>query len=91
VVKNRPACGLEASHLIEFVPSPEYLDWKGDEVLVQEMVNHEPAVMFVQTGSQQSGRPSMGSWVSYGLGSDNQNLPHFMVLISKGVSGDQPL
>lgn len=56
-----------------------------------EAINHEPAVMFVQTGSQQSGRPSMGSWLSYGLGSDNQNLPHFMVLISKGVSGDQPL
>ncbi len=55
-----------------------------------EAINHEPAVMFVQTGSQQSGRPSMGSWLSYGLGSDNQNLPHFMVLISKGVS-DQPL
>jgi hypothetical protein len=56
-----------------------------------EAINHEPAVMFVQTGSQQSGRPSMGSWLSYGLGSDNRNLPHFMVLISKGVSGDQPL
>lgn len=55
-----------------------------------EAINHEPAVMFVQTGSQQSGRPSIGSWLSYGLGSDNQNLPHFMVLISKGVS-DQPL
>ena len=56
-----------------------------------EAINHEPAVMFVQTGSQQSGRPSMGSWLSYGLGSDNQNLPHFMVLISKGINGDQPL
>jgi hypothetical protein len=56
-----------------------------------EAINHEPAVMFVQTGSQQSGRPSMGSWLSYGLGSDNQDLPHFMVLISKGIRGDQPL
>ncbi|WP_025762419.1 DUF1501 domain-containing protein [Dyadobacter tibetensis] len=55
-----------------------------------EAINHEPAVMFVQTGSQQSGRPSMGSWLSYGLGSDNENLPHFMVLISKGLN-DQPL
>ncbi len=55
-----------------------------------EAINHEPAVMFVQTGSQQSGRPSMGSWLSYGLGSDNENLPHFMVLISKG-NNDQPL
>ena len=55
-----------------------------------DAINHEPAVMFVQTGSQQSGRPSIGSWLSYGLGSDNENLPHFMVLISKG-GGDQPL
>src|SRR5690606_37943444 len=49
-----------------------------------EAINHEPAVMFMQTGSQQSGRPSIGSWMRYGLGSDNENLPHFIVLISKG-------
>ncbi|WP_236974281.1 DUF1501 domain-containing protein [Membranihabitans maritimus] len=55
-----------------------------------EAINHEPAVMFMQTGSQQSGRPSIGSWMSYGLGSDNENLPHFVVLISKG-GGAQPL
>ncbi|MGB3587227.1 MAG: DUF1501 domain-containing protein [Tunicatimonas sp.] len=55
-----------------------------------EAINHEPAVMFMQTGSQLSGRPSMGSWLSYGLGSDNENLPHFIVLISKG-GGAQPL
>lgn len=55
-----------------------------------EAINHEPAVMFMQTGSQQSGRPSIGSWMSYGLGSDNENLPHFIVLISKG-GGAQPL
>ncbi|MDF9798596.1 hypothetical protein OKW21_003859 [Catalinimonas alkaloidigena] len=55
-----------------------------------EAINHEPAVMFVQTGSQQSGRPSIGSWMSYGLGSSNQNLPNFVVLVSKG-GGAQPL
>jgi len=55
-----------------------------------EAINHEPAVMFVQTGSQLSGRPSIGSWISYGLGSDNQNLPSFVVLVSKG-GGAQPL
>jgi len=55
-----------------------------------EAINHEPAVMFMQTGSQLSGRPSIGSWLSYGLGSDNENLPHFIVLISKG-GGAQPL
>lgn len=55
-----------------------------------EAINHEPAVIFMQTGSQQSGRPSIGSWLSYGLGSDNENLPAFVVLISKGQD-DQPL
>ncbi len=55
-----------------------------------EAINHEPAVMFLQTGSQQNGRPSIGSWISYGLGSDNDNLPTFVVLISKG-GGAQPL
>ncbi len=55
-----------------------------------EAINHDPAVTFLQTGSQLSGRPSIGSWVHYGLGSDNENLPSFVVLITKGKSG-QPL
>ena len=55
-----------------------------------EAINHEPAVIFMQTGSQINGRPSIGSWLSYGLGSSNQNLPAFVVLISKG-GGAQPL
>lgn len=55
-----------------------------------EQINHEPAVMFTQTGHQLSGRPSMGSWISYGLGTLNQNLPSFIVMISKG-GGDQPI
>lgn len=56
-----------------------------------EAINHDPAVTFVQTGSQQAGRPSMGSWLSYGLGSDNGNLPAFIVLLSRARNGDQPL
>ncbi len=56
-----------------------------------DAINHDPAVTFIQTGSQQAGRPSFGSWVSYGLGSDNQNMPAFVVLLSKGRPGDQPL
>lgn len=57
-----------------------------------EAINHDPAVTFVQTGSQQPGRPSIGSWVSYGLGSDNENLPAFCVLLSQGSGGGgQPL
>lgn len=57
-----------------------------------EAINHDPAVTFIQTGSQQPGRPSIGSWVSYGLGTDNENLPAFCVLLSQGVGGGgQPL
>ncbi len=56
-----------------------------------EAINHDPAVTFVQTGSQQAGRPSFGSWISYGLGSDNQNLPTFVVLLSRAINKDQPL
>ena len=55
-----------------------------------EAINHDPAITFMQTGSQLSGRPSIGSWLSYGLGTDNQNLPSFVVLITPGKV-DQPL
>ncbi len=56
-----------------------------------EAINHDPAITFFQTGSQQAGRPSFGSWLSYGLGSENKNLPSFVVLLSRGSEGDQPL
>jgi hypothetical protein len=56
-----------------------------------EAINHDPAITFFQTGSQQAGRPSFGSWLSYGLGSENKNLPSFVVLLSRGRQGDQPL
>ena len=55
-----------------------------------EAINHDPAATFIQTGSQFPGRPAMGSWIDYGLGSDNKNLPAFIVLITKGKGG-QPL
>ena len=55
-----------------------------------EAINHDPAITFIQTGSQFSGRPSIGSWISYGLGSDNEDLPAFVVLITKSKIG-QPL
>jgi hypothetical protein len=55
-----------------------------------EQINHEPAVIFTQTGNQLSGRPCIGSWLSYGLGSMNENLPSFIVMLSKG-GGDQPI
>src|SRR3954447_19677240 len=55
-----------------------------------EHINHDPAITFFQTGHQLPGRPSMGAWLSYGLGSSNENLPAFVVLISKDRI-DQPL
>ncbi len=53
-----------------------------------EAINHDPAITFMQTGSQQPGRPSMGSWLSYGLGSEAEDLPAFVVMISHGTGSD---
>ncbi len=55
-----------------------------------DAINHDPAITFFQSGSQIAGRPSMGSWIHYGLGSDNADLPAFVVLITPGKV-DQPL
>ena len=68
-----------------------------DIALVRTMhtdaINHDPAITFIQTGSQQPGRPSLGAWLSYGLGSENQNLPAYVVLISQSTraGNGQPL
>ncbi len=58
-----------------------------------EAINHDPAITYIQTGHQQPGRPSLGSWLSYGLGSENENLPAYVVMISLASNGanDQPL
>ncbi|MBK7405923.1 MAG: DUF1501 domain-containing protein [Phycisphaerales bacterium] len=56
-----------------------------------DAINHEPGITFFQTGSQQPGRPSFGSWVSYGLGSECANLPSFVVLITQGIGNMQAL
>ena len=58
-----------------------------------EAINHDPAITFFQTGAQLAGRPSMGSWASYGLGSENHDLPAFVALLSNGTGNpmDQPL
>lgn len=58
-----------------------------------DAINHDPAITFIQTGFQQPGRPSLGAWVSYGIGSENQNLPAFVVLLSQAqaLNTDQPL
>src|SRR3989337_2385169 len=54
-----------------------------------EAINHDPALTFMQSGAQQGNRPSMGAWMSYGLGSDNKNLPAFCVLLSRGRGNGQ--
>ena len=58
-----------------------------------EAINHDPAITFMQTGSQIAGRPCLGSWAAYGLGGANANLPSFVVLLSRGTGRpqDQPL
>jgi uncharacterized protein (DUF1501 family) len=58
-----------------------------------EAINHDPAITYIQTGSQQPGRPSLGAWLSYGIGSENDNLPSFIVMISQGSGNktDQPI
>ena len=58
-----------------------------------EAINHDPAVTFFQTGAQLAGRPSIGAWLSYGLGSENQDLPAFVAMVSQGTGrpADQPL
>ena len=54
-----------------------------------DAINHEPAITFAQTGNQISGRPCLGSWVSYGLGTLNQNLPTFVVMVAKPTNMEQ--
>jgi Protein of unknown function (DUF1501) len=54
-----------------------------------EAINHDPAITFMQTGSQLAGRPSLGAWLSYGLGGENRDLPAFVAMVSG--TGDQPL
>ena len=67
----------------------------GDICFVKSMhtqaINHEPGITFFQTGQEQPGRPSFGSWMSYGLGSENEDLPSFVVLITQGFGNMQAL
>lgn len=84
--------GMELSELIPSISSV------ADELCLirtmhTEAINHDPAITFCQTGSQLAGKPSIGSWVSYGLGSENKELPAYVVLTSfgSGRPDDQPL
>ncbi len=77
----------------------DFLPWHAkmaDEIciirsMVTEQINHDPAHTFMNTGTAISGRPSMGAWVNYGLGSETQNLPGFVVLTSVGGRNPQPI
>lgn len=59
--------------------------------MVTEQINHDPAHAFMNSGSILKGRPSMGSWLLYGLGADSQNLPGYVVMVSRGEFADQPI
>jgi len=83
-------CGKSGTWLSELLPhTARVMD---DICMIRSMhteaINHDPAITLIQTGSQQPGRPSMGAWVSYGLGSEADDLPAFTVLISHGSGRD---
>ena len=82
--------GIEISELFPHIGSI------ADEIcvirsMVTEQINHDPAHAFMNSGSILKGRPSMGSWLLYGLGSDSQNLPGYVVMVSRGEFSDQPI
>lgn len=84
---RRGECGAWMSELL-----PQLSTVADDLCFVRSMhteaVNHDPAVTFMLTGTQQPGRPSIGSWLSYGIGSENENLPAFVVLLTPGLIQD---
>src|SRR6202035_3625623 len=75
----------------------ELLPWTAEKVddmcfirsMHTEAINHEPAITLMQTGNQVTGRPCLGAWTSYGLGSANKNLPTFVVLVARPSNQDQ--
>jgi hypothetical protein len=82
-------CGQSGTPIGDLLPHTQKI---ADDICVinslnTEAINHDPAITFIQTGSQQPGRPSMGSWVDYGLGSECEDLPAFVVLLSLPSNG----
>ncbi len=85
-IYNFSRCGQSGTELSELLP---HLGQVADELCVvrsmqTQAINHDPAITFFQTGFQQAGRPSMGAWASYGLGSESADLPAYVVMISQG-------
>ena len=88
--KKYGQAGIEISDLFPYTAAI------ADEIcvvrsMVTEQINHDPAHAFMNSGSILKGRPSMGSWLLYGLGSDSQNLPGYVVMVSRGDFPDQPI
>jgi hypothetical protein len=88
-------CGTQGTWISELLP---YTQQVVDEITIiksvhTEAVNHDPAITYINTGSQQMGHASIGAWLSYGLGNMNENLPTYLVMISQGTgkNPDQPL
>jgi len=88
---NMTRCGESGRWMSDLLP---YTQGIVDDITVvksvhTEAINHDPAITFINTGSQQMGHASLGAWLSYGLGSENENLPAYVVLLSQG-SGKNP-
>lgn len=84
------SCGQSGTRISNLLPHTGSV---ADDICIvksmfTEAINHDPAITFIQTGSQQPGRPSLGAWASYGLGSEAEDLPAFLVLISHGSGKD---
>jgi hypothetical protein len=90
--KQHGKCGAWMSELLPHLGSVAD-DLAIIKTLNTEAINHDPAITYIQTGHQQPGRPSLGAWLSYGIGSENKQLPAFVVMISQGSGNktDQPL
>ena len=90
--KQAGRCGAWISELLPNIASVVD-DLAIIKTLNTEAINHDPAITFIQTGHQQPGRPSLGAWLSYGIGSENHQLPAFVVMISQGSGNktDQPI
>lgn len=88
-------CGAHQTWISEQLPHTQKI---ADDITIlksvnTEAINHDPAITFINTGTQQIGHASLGSWLSYGLGSENENLPAYMVMLSQGTGKNpgQPL
>ena len=80
-------CGQHGTWMSDLLPHMQTI---ADDICIvksmhTEAINHDPAITFINTGNQQPGYASMGAWVSYGLGSENENLPTFIAMISQGT------